>query len=173
MALPCSTPEGIGGGIRADAAESVKTPTSCAQRPKASEGESASGTSQRTRSSRVLNARRHRRGNQLRNSLILVKFLNQVLNARRHRRGNQTPQGIGEILRRRRSSTSSTLVRACIHVKRGSQAAQCLVEESLTWISFAVIEQFFRRCPPFVTQQLSLRAMVLDPFPQGLLTRSG
>ena len=81
----CSTPEGIGGGI-----------SCCA--PLAGAG----------RDLPVLNARRHRRGNQL-ILIILNCHVLSVLNARRHRRGNQdrdqierlllalcsTPEGIG------------------------------------------------------------------------------
>ncbi len=61
--LKCSTPEGIGGGIRG-------------------------GTRRRRIQEFVLNARRHRRGNQSR--VELHRPVNaRVLNARRHRRGNQ------------------------------------------------------------------------------------
>ena len=108
---PCSTPEGIGGGIRAS--RSMHRPSSAgAQRPKASEGESAASPS--VRGSLPRRAQRPKAsegesdlprdkennanecstpegiggGIRQNNSKVSSwKFL--VLNARRHRRGNQ------------------------------------------------------------------------------------
>ena len=110
----CSTPEGIGGGIRVQTNRARSQERVSAQRPKASEGESGSGLpSFRLSGGSVLNARRHRRGNQMSRvatacrpsasaqrpkasegeSVGLIdcrdSLSHPVLNARRHRRGNQ------------------------------------------------------------------------------------
>ncbi len=107
----CSTPEGIGGGIRSGATKSPRA-AKCAQRPKASEGESGRSDPGRDSPHLVLNARRHRRGNQARTWRRTSGAAQRaqrpkasegeserghgsgwqhqtVLNARRHRRGNQ------------------------------------------------------------------------------------
>ena len=134
----CSTPEGIGGGIRrsnsleaakirpvlnarrhrrgnqgvprrnfavfwevlnarrhrrgnqATGLRQLRQHQESAQRPKASEGESAVHIRSELANVGVLNARRHRRGNQQR-ELEKGKNVATVLNARRHRRGNQPP----------------------------------------------------------------------------------
>ncbi len=85
-----------------------------AQRPKASEGESgaAGGHYRRVR---VLNARRHRRGNQglWTTGEIASSPARPVLNARRHRRGNQEDVGA--------SSVSSTRVLNARRHRRGQR----------------------------------------------------
>ena len=89
-AVKCSTPEGIGGGIRGQRRRHPANRCASAQRPKASEGESGQSGGFAVRTLRVLNARRHRRGNQGIPPAPSVSH-RTVLNARRHRRGNQGP----------------------------------------------------------------------------------
>ena len=85
----CSTPEGIGGGIRR-----APTRTAARWRGVLNARRHRRGNQRRQRSRvggrrpRVLNARRHRRGNQAEH-IPIVCSTESVLNARRHRRGNQ------------------------------------------------------------------------------------
>ena len=85
-----------------------------------------------------------------------------VLNARRHRRGNQGPLGNWGKVRRRTRCDSRTLVKAGGHVKRVGCALGGSVEDLLTWISWVVKERSFRRCWWFLRPCPRFHALVLD-----------
>ncbi len=91
----CSTPEGIGGGIRRIALDIVATDTVLNAR-RHRRGNQRRGRSSYRRAPRVLNARRHRRGNQ-RSRHHQPRDAGGVLNARRHRRGNQPTYELGRM----------------------------------------------------------------------------
>ena len=85
----CSTPEGIGGGIRLSVRNMSDALVGGAQRPKASEGESDGACDQNGPCEKECSTPEGIGGGIRRCVRQITSIWGHVLNARRHRRGNQ------------------------------------------------------------------------------------
>ena len=90
--IACSTPEGIGGGISVAKQIVDVTFVRVLNARRHRRGNQTWKTQAEDSTPNVLNARRHRRGNQVPCATRGQFLVANVLNARRHRRGNQDPE---------------------------------------------------------------------------------